>query len=30
MANTINLEVYADEVMNERFLGFGCLFVLSR
>lgn len=27
MANTINLEVYADEVMNERFLGFGCLFV---
>jgi len=27
MANTIKLEVYADEVMNERFLGFGCLFV---
>jgi len=27
MSNTIKLEVYADEVMNERFLGFGCLFV---
>ena len=27
MANTIELEIYADEVMNKKFLGFGCLFV---
>ena len=24
MTNIIKLEVYADEVMNEKFLGFGC------
>lgn len=29
MSNTIKIEIYADEVMNKHFLGFGCLFVPS-